>query len=103
MAFKIIIKPLARFDLDEAILWYENELSGLGNRFYQAFIDALERISKDPEAFMEISADVRRIVIKKFPYKVFYTISENKIFIIGIMHAKRSSGFLENRLNEGLK
>jgi hypothetical protein len=41
MAFEIIIKPLAKIDLEEAILWYENELSGLGNRFYQAFIKSL--------------------------------------------------------------
>jgi hypothetical protein len=78
MAFEIIIKPLARIDLDEAILWYENELSGLGNRFYQAFIDALERISKYPEAFMEISPDVKMIVIKKFPYKFFIQSQKTK-------------------------
>jgi|SRR6185312_4231618 len=103
MAFEIIIKPLARIDLDQAILWYENELSGLGNRFYEAFLTASEKISKHPEAFMEISPDIRRTIIKKFPYKVFYTMSENKIFTIGIMHAKRSAGFITNRLNEGLK
>lgn len=103
MGFEIIIKPLARIDLDEAILWYENKLNGLGERFYQAFLTASETIRKSPEAFMEISPDIRRIIIKKFPYKVFYTIAENKVFIIGIMHAKRSAGFITSRLNEGLK
>jgi hypothetical protein len=71
MAFEIIIKPLAETDLDEAILWYENELSGLGNRFYQAFIKSLGAICKYPHAFLEISPDIHRIIIKEFPYKVF--------------------------------
>ena len=103
MAFEIIIKPLARIDLDEAILWYENELGGLGNKFYQAFLTASETVSKYPEAFMEISPGIRRIIIKRFPYKLFYASSENKIFIIGIIHAKRSAGFITSHLNEGLK
>jgi toxin ParE1/3/4 len=103
MVFEIIVKPLARIDLDEAILWYENKLNGLGERFYQAFLTASEAIRKSPDAFIEISPDIRRIIIKKFPYKLFYTISENKVFIIGIIHAKRSAGFITSRLNEGLK
>jgi len=49
----------------------------LGNRFYQAFIKSLR--------------------------PVFYTILQNKIFIIGVMHAKRNTEFITNRLNEGLK
>lgn len=51
MVFEIIIKPLARIDLDEAILWYENKLNGLGERFYRAFLTASETIGKSPEAF----------------------------------------------------
>jgi plasmid stabilization system protein ParE len=100
MDFEIIVKPEAEIDLDEAVLWYETELSGLGIRFYNGFENALERIVKSPNAFIEISPEIRRIIIKQFPYKVFYSVSGNKIFVIGIMHAKRSTGFIKNRLKE---
>lgn len=82
MDFEIIIKPDAEIDLDEAVLWQETELSGLGIRFY-CFENALDRIVKNPNAFIEIPPAIRRIIIKQFPYKVFYSVSGNKIFVIG--------------------
>lgn len=90
----------AEIDLEEAVLWYEAELSGLGNRFYDSFENALDRIAKNPNAFIEISPEIRRIIIKQFPYKIFYTVFGNKIFVIGIMHAKRSKRFVKNRLKK---
>jgi hypothetical protein len=36
--FKVVILPLAREDLKEATLWYENKVKGLGKRFYQKLI-----------------------------------------------------------------
>jgi plasmid stabilization system protein ParE len=98
MDFEIIIKPEAEIDLEDAVLWYETELSGLGFRFYNNFENALDRIVRNPNAFIEISAEIRRIIIKQFPYKVFYYVTGNKIFVIGVMHAKRSSGFIKRRL-----
>ena len=98
MDFEVIIKPDAEVDLDEAVLWYETELGGLGIRFYNCFENALDRIVKNPNAFIEISPEIRRIIIKQFPYKVFYSVSGNKIFVIGVMHAKRSSRFIKRRL-----
>lgn len=38
MAFKIIIKPIVFLDLDEALMWYESEQSGLAQRFYKSFL-----------------------------------------------------------------
>ncbi len=98
MAFKIVIKPIVFLDLDEALLWYESEQSGLAQRFYKSFENAIERIKRNPQAFFDVTPDVKRILLKKFPYKVFYTISENTIFILGISHVKRSNSFIRKRL-----
>ncbi len=98
MAFKIFIKPIVFLDLDEALLWYESEQKGLAMRFYQSFENAIERINRNPHAFSDVTPGVKRILLKKFPYKVFYTISENKIFVLGISHAKRSNSYIRKRL-----
>ena len=98
MAFKIIIKPIVFFDLDEALMWYEGEQSGLGQRFYKSFENAINRIKKNPHAFFDVIPGVKRILLKKFPYKVFYTISEKNVFVIGISHAKRSNSYIRKRL-----
>lgn len=48
----------------------------------------------------EIYKGIRRFVIKKFPYGVYYKVNvENKeIQIIGVIHFKRSSKILRKRI-----
>lgn len=94
MAFKIIVKPIVLWDLEEAITWYESERSGLGWDFFIHFEEAKERVLANPNAYQIIIPGIRR----KFPYKIFYTISENTIFLIGLIHAKRSNAFIRKRL-----
>ncbi|MEO8821187.1 MAG: hypothetical protein ABI267_08125 [Ginsengibacter sp.] len=54
MAFKIIIiKSLAYIDLDEAMLWYENEPHGLALQFFNSFENAIKKVKRNPEAFYE--------------------------------------------------
>lgn len=98
MAFEIIIKPVVFLDLDEALLWYESEQDGLSLRFYKSFENAVNRIKRNPHAFLDVTPGVKRILLKKFPFKVFYTISDNNIFILGILHAKRSNAYIRKRL-----
>ena len=98
MVFDIIIKPIVFLDLDEAINWYEHEQKGLAARFYKSFETAIERIKKNPDAFANVTPEVKRILLKKFPYKVFYSISENTIFILGVSHSKRSNAYIRKRL-----
>jgi hypothetical protein len=100
MDFEIIIKPIAQQDLEEAISWYENKLSGSGRRFYYTFLSALNKINKSSTSYMEVLPPVRRCIIKNFPYKIFYTIEDDKIFIIGIVHSKGSPEFVAKHLNE---
>ncbi|HEU5054066.1 MAG TPA: type II toxin-antitoxin system RelE/ParE family toxin [Hanamia sp.] len=100
MAFEIIIKPIVLLDLDEALLWYEAEQPGLAKRFYQSFEIAIERIRKNPNAFFDVAPEVKKILLKKFPYKIFYTISGNKIIILGIAHVKRSNAYIRKRLRQ---
>ncbi len=98
MVSKVTVKPLAVLDIDEAIEWYEEKSKGLGKRFYLHFQLAIDDILKDPDAYFNITAQVRRVLIKNFPYKVFYTVSIDTIFILGVLHTKRSKEHVRRRL-----
>jgi len=98
MAFEIVVKPIVFLDLDEAMMWYEYEQKGLSARFFKSFERAIVTIKKNPKAFLEVTPGVKRILLRKFPYKVFYTVSKNTIFILGVFHAKRSNAFIRKRL-----
>ena len=98
MGFKLIIKSVVWLDLDEAIEWYEKESPGLGKRFIKNFEDAKEKILKQPTAYGNVTPEVKRILLKSFPYKIFYHLSADTIFIIGLAHTKRSKTFIRRKL-----
>ena len=98
MAFKIIIKPVVFADAEDAVIYYEKKSKGLGKRFYKNFLAALNEIQAKPFTYSFIKKPVRRHLITKFPYKVFYLVDGVTIFIIGVSHAKRSNAFVRKRI-----
>ncbi|MGI8950036.1 MAG: hypothetical protein ACR2FN_00480 [Chitinophagaceae bacterium] len=98
MAFNLVIKPIVFADADEALIYSENRLNGLGKRFYNNFLLAMEEIQEKPFTFSYIKNPVRRHLVNKFSYKIFYVVSEETIFIIGLSHTKRSNAFVKRRL-----
>lgn len=98
MAFEIKIKPIAWLDLVEAMIWYDTKRENFGKELFNDFSKSINRILENPNAFTQVVKDVRKIQTKRFPYKIFYTISGNTIFIIGIYHSKRSNSFIRKHL-----
>jgi len=98
MVFKLIIKPIVFVDVDEAVDYYENKVGGLGKRFYNNFLSSVGTIHDKPFIHSYIKDPVRRCRIDAFPYKIFYLVSDENIFIIGVTHAKRSNAFVKKRL-----
>lgn len=76
-------------DLMEAINYYDNQRSGLGNEFRMEVYDAIERIQTNPYIYPEVKG-VRRALVRRFPYSIIYRIiTENCIRILVIRHHKR--------------
>jgi hypothetical protein len=100
MDFKLLIKPIVFVDADEAVAYYEEISPGLGNRFYQNFLASIDRIQKHPLNYTIVKGSLRRYIVWKFPYKIFYTIQQDTIFIIGITHTKKSNAFIRRRLKK---
>jgi hypothetical protein len=73
-------------------------MTGLGDRFFLQILTSLNTIKENPFAFSFVKTPVRRCLIKKFPYKIYYLIDQATIVIIGIAHVKRSNRFLKKKL-----
>ena len=99
MAFDLIIKPIVFLDVEEVINYYEQQSKGLGKHFYDNFLRTLQNIQDHPHHYAFIYRSVRRRMVIKFPYKVFYIIADRTIFVLGVAHAKRSNTFIRKRLN----
>jgi plasmid stabilization system protein ParE len=67
---RIVIRPAAAADIDEAFLWYERRRPGLGDEFLAALQAALEGIAAQPTLHAVIHRDTRRALLIRFPYGV---------------------------------
>ncbi len=83
------IRAGAEADLDEAFVWYDAQREGLGVEFLTAVEVAFALISRSPDAFPKVYGDIRRVLVRKFPYAVFYTTSQEEVSVLACVHARR--------------
>ncbi len=89
MSLGVIVRPEAELDINDAYAWYEERSSGLGAQFLGAIDEALLLASREPEIFQRVHLSVRRALIHRFPYGIFYTIEPGRIVVLAVMHTAR--------------
>jgi plasmid stabilization system protein ParE len=88
---------IARRELDDAISWYEERREGLGQEFSSAIERELERIDSFPEQFVRVRGEIRRAVLRRFPYSIYFLTEDYRNLVLAIFHVKRDPHHLENR------
>ena len=86
---KIIFTELAAKELLQARSFYEVEVTGLGEKFSSEIKSALKRISNFPTAWPILKNEIRKCIVRKFPYNLFYSIEQDFILILAIAHHHR--------------
>ncbi|MFZ5774672.1 MAG: type II toxin-antitoxin system RelE/ParE family toxin [Thermodesulfobacteriota bacterium] len=97
MSYTLSIRPEAESDVADAYHYYQGCRSGLGSDFLLCVEEALERIAKNPLTYQDIHNGVHRTMIHRFPYGVFYVITEYRIIVIAVMHAARDPNLWQSR------
>lgn len=99
MAWIVKIRPIAYLDLDNTIAWYNLQRENLGQEFLIEFNKYVQKVEENPFAYFTIFGTVRRLALKRFPYKILFTVNtkEAEITILGIVHYKRSNRYLKKR------
>lgn len=95
---KIEFLKAAQTELDEAFNWYEAQQLNLGIQFLNEFDNALRRIVVYPESYALLGSDIRRCLIKRFPYGVWYGIDTDTIVIVAVAHLHRKPNYWTKRL-----
>lgn len=89
MKRSLIVRPEAEQDLAEAFEWYENQVQGLGVDFLYAVDSVFETIASNPHLYRKIYRELRRALMRRFPYGVFYLDSETTVTVIAVFHGRR--------------
>ena len=84
-------------ELNDAALYYESESPGLGSKFLDEIEDHIDRIVTNPKAGQKVRGEVRRRILRKFPYGILYSVKDRGIRILAIMNLKRKPNYWVGR------
>jgi plasmid stabilization system protein ParE len=90
MNYALVLRLEARTELDQAYRWYESQEVGLGDDFLEQVQDTLRRISQLPESYPAVYRDVRRAVVRRFPYSIYYRIVSSRVIVTAVLHGRRN-------------
>jgi len=91
MSYKIKITGEAENEILSAKKWYEEQQAGLGEDFSLTIKEYINRL-KDPSVDHKIvSENIRRILVHRFPFIIYYSRDEKKLLItiIAVLHNRR--------------
>jgi toxin ParE1/3/4 len=89
MKYRLLLRKGAESDLADAYRWYSEKVPGLGNKFLAAVEQTLDSIQINPAGYPIIYQTVRRALLHKFPYGIFYVWEHTGISVLAVMHTAR--------------
>lgn len=100
MSRRVVLRPAARAEFDEAFDWYEARRAGLGSQFVASVEQAFDRISRNPLLHGTVYGEVRCALVRRFPYGVYYLVEEERIVVLAVFHSSREPKVWQGRVRE---
>ncbi|WP_221029746.1 type II toxin-antitoxin system RelE/ParE family toxin [Actomonas aquatica] len=95
MKYRFAAEALAEFIA--AGQFYNRRLSGLGDEFADEIEIGIRNILSAPHAWRCVEDDVRRYLIQRFPYGIYYTVTEDCVDIWAVKHLHRDPDYWQER------
>lgn len=76
MQYKVKIEPEALVDIQDIINWYNQQKSGLGEKFHQTIVSQIDSLNKTPYIYSIRYKQIRCVLVNKFPYMIHFYINE---------------------------
>ena len=89
---------VAEGELDDAILYYEATVEGLGTRFRNEVERAAIQLGRMPMLWPEVWPTIRRCLLSRFPYALIYAIEADYVLVLAVAHQHRKPGYWQDRI-----
>jgi len=86
---QLLVRPLAEADVQAGFLWYEPQAEGLGHEFLRAVDACYAAIERWPEAYPVVYKRYRRALLRRFPYIVYFSVSDTTIEVVACTHGRQ--------------
>ena len=89
--------PEASAELEDASMFYESRMVGLGNAFAAEVHLTVTLIRQFPDTGLTVGPSRRRVVVPRFPYSLVYRHDTDAIIILAVSHQRRKPGYWRRR------
>jgi toxin ParE1/3/4 len=100
MTYTLHFLPDVEEDAIHGYSWYEVKLPGLGGEFLRVFYACASEIPRNPLLYPKVHGELRRRLLKRFPYAIYFTIKEDRVTVIGLFHCARDPRTVRRRLKD---
>ena len=90
MAYRLKFSTRALREAGQVQDWYETQSRGLGEEFITAMELQLKRLEQAPLFYAEAIPGVRRALLPRFPYGLFYAVRGDLVHVLAVLHQARS-------------
>jgi hypothetical protein len=88
---RLIVRSCAERDIVRAIADYEAISTGLGAAFLASTDAAIAAICRSPEGFRKSHGEFRHLVLRRFPFGVFYLVDGNTVVAQSVLKNRCTS------------
>lgn len=94
----VVLTRAAEADLASARRWYEQQRPGLGNELIVAVDLALETVAEAPTRQRIVYRDLRRQLVRRFPYVIYYRSLGGHVLVVAVLHGAQDRLILRERI-----
>ena len=87
----------AEWEMVQAARYYESKVPVLGSEFLSEVQRIVKGIEANPEAAPRVKGEIRRRIVRRFPYAVLYQIDPDEFVILAVMHLRRHPNYWHGR------
>jgi plasmid stabilization system protein ParE len=98
VSLPVALRAEAQAEFDDAFDWYEARRPGLGVAFAAQVRDVFNQIAANPRLHAMVFADVRKAVVPRFPYCVYYRVEPTRIRVLSVFHSRRDPSIWQGRV-----
>jgi toxin ParE1/3/4 len=89
--------PEAELELIETAEYYESQVPGLGERFESEVRRAIDLLLAHPEIGSQADPVLRKLVLNRFPFTLFYSMTSEVLRIEVVAHQRRRPEYWRSR------
>jgi len=90
--------PEAELELIEAAVYYETQVTGLGECFESEIRRATDLLLNQPGIGLSADPNLQKLTLTRFPFTLYYSVTADVLRIEAVAHQRRRPGYWRSRI-----